>query len=135
MMKGSVDRCGYIKIIIHGKNVLVHRIIASVFILNPNNLEQVNHKNGIKTDNNVDNLEWCTRSENLIHAYKIGLEKKQTGESHHAHKLTNDNVKYIKTHYIKRDPIYGATALGKKFNVNRTTIVNVYKGKTWKEVV
>ena len=53
------------------KNKLVHRLVASALIENNENKEQINHINGNKEDNNINNLEWCTRSENMIHAYKI----------------------------------------------------------------
>ena len=131
---GCVNRSGYVQGIINGKTTSFHRIIAKAFVPNPNNYEQVNHKDGNKTNNNADNLEWCTRSENLIHAYKLGLEKRVTGERHHSHKLTNEAVVYIKTHYKKRDKQFGAVPLGKKYGVDRTTISAVARGKTWKEV-
>lgn len=57
------------------KNKIVHRLIAQTFIPNPNNLPQVNHKDGNKQNNNVNNLEWCDNSYNQLHANRMGLNK------------------------------------------------------------
>ena len=64
------------------KQFYVHRLIAEYFIPNPNNLPQVNHIDGNKLNNSLDNLEWVTVQENVIHAYKNGLINFRYGENH-----------------------------------------------------
>ena len=72
------------------KKNAIHRLVAIHFLDNKENKKEVNHINGIKNDNRIENLEWCTSSENTKHSYKIGLQKKGN------HKLTNEDLNFIK---------------------------------------
>lgn len=132
---GYITKKGYQTIIIDYKTVFAHRIIAMAFIDNPNNYPFINHKDGNKLNNNIENLEWCTSSQNVQHSYDTGLHVPAVGEDWHRHKLTEEQVKYIKTHCVKYDKNFSATALGKLFNVSDTTIRSIVNGKNWKHVV
>lgn len=77
LLKIALMKNGYMSLELRmsdtNKRHLVHRLIAEAFILNPDNKPVVNHINGIKTDNRIENLEWCTQSENVRHAIDTGL--------------------------------------------------------------
>jgi hypothetical protein len=64
---------GYMKVSVGSRTVSVHRLVAVAFIPNPEHLREVNHIDGNKANNNVENLEWVTRSQNMKHAYANGL--------------------------------------------------------------
>lgn len=77
----DINRYGYcmVRMKSKGKYHAVHRLVCMAFIPNPNNCKEINHKNGIKTDNRLENLEWCTASQNQKHAFSIGLRNRYWG--------------------------------------------------------
>lgn len=135
LLKQSKCPSGYYWVKTSGKHAeQSHRVIAKCFIPNPNDYPVINHIDGNKTNNNISNLEWCTRSQNVLHSFRNGLEVSLKGEKHPMHKLTEDNVRYVREHYIKRDKQYGAVPLANKFHVDRTTIMDIINNKLWRNV-
>ena len=107
------------------KRFLVHRLVAIHFIKNPKNKKYVNHIDGNPANNNVNNLEWCTSSENQLHAYRIGLQKPLKGKD-------NEKCKPVfmidlKTNKILKE-FYSAGEAQEKTGVYRTGIRNCCRG-------
>ena len=113
------------------KTIRVHRAVACTFIPNPDNLPQVNHKDGNKLNNNIDNLEWVTSKQNNIHAVINNLFK--SGEETNWAKLNKEQIEYIKKNCIPFDTKFGCKELAKKFNVSHSTISKILHNISWKE--
>ena len=79
ILKVSLERNGYWRVSFLSKSFFVHRLVALAFIPNPNNYNEINHKDGDKSNNCVENLEWCTRSQNMKHAFDMGLKINKKG--------------------------------------------------------
>lgn len=126
-LKPQPNGKGYLRVIIGKKRYFVHRLVAEKYIPNPNNKLQVNHKNGNKLDNCVENLEWVTNKENRDHAVENGLHL--CGSKCPYAKLNENDVIYILTHKNLNN-----LQLSKMFNVNKNTIQNIKAGRTWKQL-
>ena len=150
VMKQAVA-CGYAGIVLckagHSKRYLVHRLVAHAFIPNPENKPQVNHKNGNKLDNNVDNLEWVTRSENMKHSFLIlGRKASMFGKKREDNPLFGRNrncywlkgktgrfcanskiIQQIKDNIVVAE-FYGTLEAQRETGINASNITSVCKG-------
>lgn len=130
ILKERISPNGYrfVALQVGGKKILksIHRLVAEAFIPNPENKPQVNHINGVKNDNRVENLEWCTRSENIRHAVATGL--KASGEDNYNAKITNEQARIIR----ENPNNLSIAQLAEEFNVSCNFIGAVQRGKTYR---
>ena len=128
ILKPNIVRCGYSVVALYRDKkqhyTTVHRLVALAFIPNPDNKPQVNHIDGDKTNNHVNNLEWVTAAENIHHADALGLRGRRSPRA----KLTDEQVRFI------RDNPDNLTQeqLAQMFNVGETVIGDAQRGKTYK---
>jgi NUMOD4 motif len=107
----------------------LHRLVAKYFIPNPENKPEVNHKRGNKSHNKASQLEWVTKSENELHAWKTKLKIHSKGEKHHMTSLTKKEVFMIR--YLRNKNNSKHKDLANCFNTTVATIHNIIKRKTW----
>lgn len=143
--KSKTDKYGYSVVGLNKDGNIrwffVHRLVASAFIQNPRNLPVVNHLDGNKQNNCMDNLEWCDHSANVKHAYKSGLIPSNTkGQQKVIQNLVELNAKLskeiaqrIRNEYKEGVRGCGFKSLAKKYGVCNTTIKSIIKNRTYKE--
>lgn len=112
----------------------LHRLVATIFIPNPDNLPQINHKDGNRYNNSASNLEWCTAKHNIRHCWDSGMHMKQHGEMIGTHKLTAEEALFI---YSYRDSGLTPTQFLRRFkhiDISRTVVTSIWKGRSWATV-
>lgn len=132
----GINDSGYYQVMLHKngshKTKTIHRLVAQAFIPNPDNKPWINHKNSVRIDNDVDNLEWCTPSENNKHCYDKGRQKIYFGEQHPGSKLTHRQVNEIRDKYSYYK--YTMLMLSKEYNISMGSIQAILENKTWKNL-
>ena len=124
-LKPQPNGKGYLRVGIGKRLMFVHRLVAELYVPNPDNKPQVNHIDGDKTNNAASNLEWVNNTENRLHAVSAMLHVH--GESCSWAKLTNEDVLAIRANDVDTN-----SELARRYGVSRTTIRDVRQFKTWK---
>jgi hypothetical protein len=145
IMKPSLDGSGYLRTMLKrddGKThtIKVHRIIAQTFIPNKEDKPQVNHKNGIRSDNRVINLEWVTISENQIHSYNFLDRERKFGEKNSQATLTDAQVIEIRANYkygrkSRHEGGESKPQIAKRYNTTKYVIGKIVTNQTWKHLL
>lgn len=116
---------GYYRVLLCKNSIitkfLIHRLVAKAFIPNPENKPQVNHRDGNKLNNNVENLEWVTASENVQHAFDTGLNVPVLSS-----RYVPDNIRaLVRSEYIKGSKEFGCIAVANKYGIGKQTVLNI----------
>jgi hypothetical protein len=114
------------------RSIRVHRLVAMAFIDNPSGYTEVNHKDGNKLNNEASNLEWCTRSQNVQHAFDNDLIKPMRGASNGNSKLSESDVLAIRSEYD-----YGRVtllSLANKFGCSKRNVLDIVHKRIWKHI-
>ena len=134
IMKQSISSFGYnrIGLVKNGKRKVyaVHRLVAKAFIGLAGSKMQVNHKDGNKLNNHVENLEWVLPSENIQHAIETGLTNNLL-ENHHNAKLRNADIETIRKLIANGESLI---EISNQFNVKPSTISKIKTGRTWAKI-
>lgn len=131
ILKPAKSPDGYLKTMLLGDDgkyhtITVHSMIAATYIGERPKGYEINHKNGIKTDNSVINLEYCTRSENCKHSFDMGLQKPKRGMLNGMSKLTDKDVKEIRE-FVRnfKGRYYGRKELANKYGISEAHIKDI----------
>lgn len=134
ILKPSLSRKGYKQIVLSKNSICksfhIHRLVAIHFINNPENKPQVNHKDGNKQNNKVENLEWCTGRENIDHY--VGRETDTKKVSSKYNYFSDEEIRKIRKRY--RDTKDSCRIIAEDYGVYLKTIYNIVKRKTYKDI-
>lgn len=133
----SMDKDGYLQIGLYLKKgrkwFRAHRLVAITFLANPYNLPQINHKDGVKFNNHVSNLEWTSNINNQRHAWKLGLKSPKLGSDNFSAILSEEEVKDIKI--LLKEKYKGCVRdISKAYGVSHQLISDINTGKTWSHI-
>lgn len=137
-LKQQKSQYGYFRVILYKDRKAIaktiHRLVATAFLSNPDNLPQINHKDGNKENNHVSNLEWCTSSYNIRHAFRMGLSKSHTpkGADHPLSKLTDEKV--VEMRRLRTEKKLTQKELSEIFGVSPGVVQAVVNRKAWKHI-
>lgn len=133
-LKGSIKSDGYLRVglTLHGKTTkyYVHRLVATAYLENQQQLPCVNHLNNDKLNNCFYNLEWCTQQQNISH--KVKQNRQVRGENCHSHKLKEFEVLEIRQKYASEN--VSIRFLANKYNVDKKLIWCIVKREVWKHI-